>query len=108
MENIVKGESTPYIYGMDFGSGDDKTIFLSNIYDQCAKEYEKFKQMAEERNTRDISDEELVSRDISAIKREIKHCKNPMRRVELERELTDAYIDKRNERRASKASKKKR
>lgn len=76
------------------------------IFDDVADELEKYKQMVEGRGSRDIFDEEPEPRDISTIKKDIKHCKNPMERAKLERELNSAYIDKRNKRRASKASKK--
>lgn len=66
------------------------------IIEELIDKFEKYEQMFEEPEPRDIS----------AIKKDIKHCKNPMERAKLERELTSAYIDKRNKRRASKASKK--
>lgn len=37
-----------------------------------------------------------VQDDISFLKKQIRHCKNPMQKKQLEKKLNDAYKNKRN------------
>lgn len=47
-----------------------------------------------EKLTKDYSLKPVKPRSISDIRKDMKHCKNHMRRVELERELQSAYKER--------------